>query len=89
MGSYSKFAAMIFTSTLLMFLMMYLNTYETDHIFFSETRTYMAVMMGAGMAFVMLTFMMPMYKSKCCHLRGKCHRFCSHIVAGAQPKNGR
>ena len=30
-----------------MFVLMYLNTYELDHIFFSETRAYMALLMGA------------------------------------------
>lgn len=61
---YVKFTAMIFTSTVLMFIMMYLNTYAMSHIWFSETRTYMALYMGAGMAIVMLIFMWGMYKNK-------------------------
>jgi len=61
---YSKFFAMIGTSTLVMFGLMYLNTYATDHIFFSETRTYMAIYMGAAMAVIMLSFMLGMYKNK-------------------------
>jgi hypothetical protein len=47
-----------------MFIMMYLNTYAMSHIWFSETRTYMALYMGAGMAIVMLIFMWGMYKNK-------------------------
>lgn len=43
---YSKFAAMIITSTIAMFIMMYLNTYTVSHIWFSETRSYMALYMG-------------------------------------------
>ena len=43
---YSKFAAMIVTSTAAMFIMMYLNTYAISHVWFSETRTYMALYMG-------------------------------------------
>ena len=43
---------------------MYLNTYEIDHIFFSETRAYMALLMGATMAAVMLLFMLGMYPDK-------------------------
>ena len=61
---YSKFFAMIFTSTLAMFAMMYLNTYAMSHVFFSETRTYMAIYMGAVMAIIMLAFMLGMYTNK-------------------------
>lgn len=59
--SYARFAAMIGTSTVVMFGLMYLNTYAVDHVTFSETRTYMAVLMGATMAIVMLGFMWKMY----------------------------
>jgi uncharacterized protein (DUF305 family) len=55
---------MIATSTLVMLGLMYLNTYQLDHIFWSETRAYMALIMGASMAMVMLTFMLGMYKDK-------------------------
>lgn len=62
--SYRRFAAMIATSTVVMFILMYLNTYAFEHVFFSETRTYMALLMGAVMAVIMLSFMLSMYKSK-------------------------
>jgi len=42
---------------------MYLNTYQADHVFFSETRSYMALIMGATMAIVMLSFMLHMYSN--------------------------
>lgn len=61
---YVKFAAMIATSTVAMFGLMYLNTYALDHVFFSETRTYMAFVMGATMAIIMLSFMLNMYTGK-------------------------
>lgn len=61
---YRKFLLMIATSTVIMFGLMYLNTYEIDHIFFSETRAYMALLMGATMAAVMLLFMLGMYPDK-------------------------
>ena len=61
MSNYLKFGAMIATSTAVMFLLMYLNTYSIDHVFFSETRAYMALVMGASMAVVMLLFMLGMY----------------------------
>lgn len=64
MTKYTKFFAMILTSTALMLLMMYFNTFEFGHVFFSETRLYMAIYMGAMMAIVMLLFMLNMYENK-------------------------
>lgn len=61
MKKYARFGTMIFTSTVLMFGLMYLNTYAVDHVTFSETRLYMAVVMGAAMALVMLGYMLHMY----------------------------
>ena len=60
---YWRFAAMIGTSTAVMLLLMYFNTYAFEHVFWSETRFWMAFVMGAAMAIVMLTFMLSMYKS--------------------------
>lgn len=59
--SYLRFAAMIATSTLVMFGLTYLNTYAWDHVHFSETRAYMALIMGSAMAVVMLSYMLAMY----------------------------
>lgn len=59
--SYGRFAAMIAASTLVMFGLMYLNTYAFSHVFFSQTRAWMALLMGATMAVVMLSFMWAMY----------------------------
>ncbi len=64
MGSYTRFATMIATSTIVMFGLMYLNTYQLSHVLFSETRAYMALIMGATMAFIMLAFMQGMYKKQ-------------------------
>jgi hypothetical protein len=64
MMKYSKFAAMIATSTVVMFGLMYLTTYAWDHVYFSETRAYMALVMGAAMAVVMLAFMLAMYTDR-------------------------
>lgn len=55
---------MIATSTLVMFGLMYLNSYAIDHMYFSETRAYMALVMGSTMALIMLAFMYRMYPSK-------------------------
>lgn len=64
MMSYGRFAAMIVTSTVVMFILMYLNTYVLDHVEFSQTRMWMALVMGATMALVMLGFMWGMYKNR-------------------------
>ncbi len=61
MTKYVNFAAMILTATITMFALMYLNSFSIDHIFFSETRAYMALVMGAVMAVIMLLFMLDMY----------------------------
>ena len=55
---------MLGTSSLLMYMAMYLNNYAWDHIFFSETRLYMNLLMTAIMAVVMLWFMRHMYTDK-------------------------
>ncbi len=62
--SYWRFAAMIATSTVAMFGLMYLNTYAFEHVFWSETRAWMALLMGAVMAVIMLSFMLSMYQKK-------------------------
>jgi len=62
--SYWRFAAMISTSTVVMYLIMYLNTYAAEHVAWSETRAWMALVMGAVMAVVMLGFMLNMYKNR-------------------------
>ena len=61
---YSIFGAMIATSTIVMFGLMYLNTYSLEHILFSETRAWMAIVMGATMAVIMLAFMLGMYRNR-------------------------
>lgn len=63
MNNYGRFVAMIATSTIVMFGLMYLNTYALGHLYFSQTRSWMAVVMGATMAIIMLLFMLDMYKS--------------------------
>lgn len=61
MGAYLRFAAMIGASTVVMYGLMYLNTFEADHVRFSQTRLWMALVMGSAMAAVMLAFMWRMY----------------------------
>jgi uncharacterized protein (DUF305 family) len=63
-ASYPRYFAMVGTSAVIMYGLMYLNTYTLDHVFWSETRFYMACIMGATMAVVMLGFMLHMYKNR-------------------------
>ncbi len=64
MHKYLKFGAMITTSTVAMFILMYLNVWSVGHVYWSETRAYMALLMGAAMALVMIAFMLDMYTNK-------------------------
>lgn len=58
--SYKRFFAMIAASVVVMFCLMYLNSYQIlDHAWFSETRVFMALIMGGAMMIVMLAFMLP------------------------------
>nr|WP_319004793.1 DUF305 domain-containing protein [Microvirga lenta] len=66
--SYWRFAAMIATSTVVMYGLMYLNTYAAEHVFWSETRAWMALVMGATMSVIMLAFMIDMYKKMALNL---------------------
>jgi hypothetical protein len=61
---YRQFLAMIGTSTAVMLGLMYLNTFAWEHVYWSETRFWMAFVMGASMAVVMLSFMLGMYKDR-------------------------
>ncbi|MFB9047266.1 DUF305 domain-containing protein [Sphingobium indicum] len=63
-GHYWRFMAMVATSTTIMFGLMYLNSYELDHIMWSETRFWMTFVMGGTMMIVMLLFMWGMYKDR-------------------------
>jgi hypothetical protein len=63
-GSYLRFFAMIGTSMIVMFFLMYLNSYQIlDHARFSETRLFMTMIMGAAMTIIMLAYMRGMYKN--------------------------
>ena len=66
--TYRRFAGMIAASTVIMYGLMYLNTWQWSHVHFSETRLYMALLMGATMAVVMLGFMWSMYRERAVNL---------------------
>ncbi len=60
---YLRFGAMIATSMVVMYIVMYVNTYQFSHIQWSETRFFMTLLMGATMAIIMLGYMLGMYKN--------------------------
>jgi uncharacterized protein (DUF305 family) len=64
MRMYAKFAAMIATATVVMYGLMYLNNFALAHVRYSQTRVWMALLMGAVMAVIMLAYMSQMYSSK-------------------------
>lgn len=63
-SNYIIFGAMTATSMIVMFGLMYLNTYELSHVKWSEMRFFMTFIMGAAMAVIMLTFMRGMYSDR-------------------------
>ena len=60
---YLRFGSMIATSMVVMYVVMYVNTYQLSHVEWSDTRFFMTLLMGATMAIVMLAFMLGMYKN--------------------------
>ena len=58
---WGRFALMIATSTIIMFVLMYQLVYSTNHVMFSVNRAIASLLMGCVMAAVMLGFMWKMY----------------------------
>ncbi|HEY0926344.1 DUF305 domain-containing protein [Brevundimonas sp.] len=61
---WGRFAAMIATSTVVMFFLMYQLVYSLDHALFSLNRLMASLIMGCVMAVIMLGFMWSMYEGK-------------------------
>ena len=64
MKKYVRFGIMILVSTVIMYFLMFLNVFQLNHIYFSEIRLLMTLIMGSVMAVVMLSFMWKMYDNK-------------------------
>ena len=64
MHKYARFGLMILVSTVIMLGLMYLNVSSAADVHFSETRLFMALIMGAAMAVVMLAFMLHMFDNR-------------------------
>jgi hypothetical protein len=63
-SNYTKFFLMLGSSFIAMYITMYLNTYEFDHMYFSLTRFYMTCLGISTMAVIMWFFMRKMYNNK-------------------------
>lgn len=61
---WGRFAAMIATSTFIMFFLMYQLVYSFDHVTFSMNRLIASLVMGCVMTLVMLGFMWSMYRGQ-------------------------
>jgi hypothetical protein len=61
---YLRYAGMIATASVLMYIFTYLNTFAWNHIYFSEERVFVTLTMTAMMAVVMLSFMLPMLSNR-------------------------
>jgi len=59
---YLRFAAMILTAMVVMYGVMYASSWEWSHVRFSESRVFMAMVMGGTMGLVMLGWMLNMYR---------------------------
>src|SRR4051812_19340149 len=62
--NYGTFILMLVISFIIMYGVMFLNVEETSHIYLSNTRAYMAMLMVSPMALVMLLLMRKMYPDK-------------------------
>lgn len=63
-GPYTRLFWMLAGSFIAMYITMYFNSYEADHVYFSLTRFYMACLGIAAMAVIMLYFMRKMYRNR-------------------------
>ncbi|RWZ52739.1 DUF305 domain-containing protein [Labedella phragmitis] len=60
---YLRFGAMILTSIVVMYFVMFVGSWEIGHVRFSESRVFMAITMGGTMVIVMLAWMLNMYRN--------------------------
>jgi uncharacterized protein (DUF305 family) len=64
MRPYRNFVLMIAVSSVLMYALMYLNTWRASDVWFSWSRLFMSMIMTGTMSLVMLGFMRHMYPDR-------------------------
>lgn len=62
-GMYLRFGAMILTAMVVMYAVMFVATWEWNHVRWSESRFFMTLTMGGTMGLIMLGWMLNMYRS--------------------------
>lgn len=60
---YLRFGAMLLTSMVVMYFVMFISSYALDHVRWSQSRMFMALTMGGAMGLIMLAWMLNMYRS--------------------------
>lgn len=60
---YLTFGAMILTAMVVMYALMFVGSWEWEHVRLSESRMFMALTMGGSMGLVMLAWMLNMYRN--------------------------
>lgn len=60
---YLRFGAMILTSMVVMYFVMFIGSWEWSHVRWSESRMFMALTMGGTMGLIMIAWMLNMYKN--------------------------
>jgi uncharacterized protein (DUF305 family) len=81
MSRYLCFGAMIGISATEIFGLLYLNTYALDYRYWSQTRGWMALPVGATMAIEMQSFMAGMYRNRAANIA--IHAVAIAVFAGA------
>lgn len=76
-STYWKFALMIATSALAMYLVMYANVFEFSHVYTATMRIYMTLLMVVPMILIMLWFMWSMYPNE---KKNRTIIFCSILI---------
>lgn len=62
-ATYLRFAAMIVTAMVVMYFVMFVGSWQWDHVRFSQSRVFMTITSGGAMVLVMLAWMARMYRS--------------------------
>jgi hypothetical protein len=62
-GMYLRFAAMVLTGMVAMYLTMFAGSWEWEHVRWSQSRVFMALTMAGAMGLVMLAWMPDMYRN--------------------------
>ena len=60
----TRFASMVLTMTAMLFALMYIGAYSTEHLYFSETRFFTSLLMGAAITVILVAFAGSPFRSR-------------------------